>query len=294
MQNKETTRKSRPDWLRVRVQNTEQTQFIEKLLKRLNLNTVCTEANCPNRYECYASGTATFMILGAECTRNCRYCNVHKGTPTPVDPDEPRHVAEAVLEMKLKHIVITSVTRDDLADGGANHFAQVISQIRELTPNVTIEVLIPDFQGNRAALQSVVDAKPEIINHNIETVPRVYSIVRPMADYNQSLELLQRVKEMDSSILTKSGIMVGLGETPSEMEETFRDLRATGCELLTIGQYLAPSKEHYPIQEYITPEQFEAYKLAAEEMGFTAVASAPLVRSSYHAHELFDGAKDSE
>lgn len=288
MQDKTTQRQPRPDWLRVRVKASEDTQFIEKLLDRLKLHTVCREANCPNRYECYASGTATFMILGAECTRNCRFCNVHKSTPTAVDADEPRHVAEAVKEMKLKHVVITSVTRDDLPDGGAGHFAETIRKIRTLTPKVTIEVLIPDLQGDRDALQKVVDAKPEIINHNIETVPRLYPEVRAMADYKQSLELLQRVKEMDPEILTKSGVMVGLGETPEETEQTFRDLRDHGCELLTVGQYLAPSKNHYPVQEYVTPEQFEKYKASAEAMGFTAVASAPLVRSSYHAHALFD------
>ncbi len=281
----------RPDWLRVRVKASEDTQFVEKLLDRLNLHTVCREANCPNRFECYASGTATFMILGANCTRNCRFCNVAKCKPTPVDSDEPRHVAEAVAEMKLKHVVITSVTRDDLPDGGAGHFAETIRKIREIMPRVTIEVLIPDFKGDRDALQTVVDAKPEIINHNIETVPRLYPEVRAMANYEQSLELLRRVKEMNPEILTKSGIMVGLGETAEEVEQTFRDLHEHDCELLTVGQYLAPSKNHYPVKEYVTPEQFADYKNIAEKMGFTAVASAPLVRSSYHAGDLFNATK---
>lgn len=292
MQNNNTERKPRPDWLRVRVKASNETEFIEKLLDRLELHTVCREANCPNRYECYAAGTATFMILGTDCTRNCRFCNVHKCAPGPVDPAEPQHVAAAVKEMKLKHVVITSVTRDDLPDGGANHFAETILKIRELTPRVTIEVLIPDFQGDRDALQKVVDARPEIINHNIETVPRLYPEVRAMANYDQSLELLQRVKEMDPKIITKSGVMVGLGESTAETEQTLRDLRAHDCELLTIGQYLAPSRAHYPVKEYVTPAQFEAYKKTAESLGFTAVASAPLVRSSYHAHELFGESKE--
>jgi lipoic acid synthetase len=291
MQNKKTPHQTRPDWLRVRVRASEDIQFVEKLLDRLKLHTVCREANCPNRFECYAEGTATFLILGANCTRNCRFCNVHQSTPIAVDPNEPKHVAEAVQEMKLKHVVITSVTRDDLDDGGAGHFAATIREIRALTPRVTIEVLIPDFQGDRDALQAVVDAKPEIINHNIETVPRLYPEVRAMADYRQSLELLRRVKEMDAEILTKSGIMLGLGETPDEVAHTLRDLREYGCELLTVGQYLAPSKAHYPVKEYVTPEQFAKYKADAEALHFTAVASSPLVRSSYHAHELFDVAK---
>ncbi|MDA3799824.1 MAG: lipoyl synthase [Kiritimatiellae bacterium] len=283
---KENSRKL-PPWLKIRVKaDNENFDYVEEMLSRLNLNTVCQEANCPNRLECFAKKTSTFMILGAVCTRNCKFCNVFKGETENVDFNEPTNVALATKELGLKHVVITSVTRDDLKDGGAGQFVKTINLIKEHTPETTIEVLIPDFQGDAVALQQVIDAKPQIINHNIETVPRLYPEVRALADYKRSLQLLKNVKEADNEILTKSGIMVGLGETKDEVVQTLHDLFEYGCELLTIGQYLAPSKDHYPVYEYIHPDVFEEYKVIAKEIGFKFVASAPLVRSSYNAEEM--------
>jgi len=258
---------------------------IEETLRGLNLHTVCEQAGCPNLGECYCSKTATFMILGNQCTRNCTFCQVSKGEPQPVDALEPDHVAQAVRQLELKHVVVTSVTRDDLPDGGANHFARVIYAVREACPGTTVEVLIPDFQGDVDALQTVIDAKPTVINHNIETVQRLYPEVRPMADYRRSLALLERIKAISPGIRTKSGIMVGLGETVSEVMECLRDLRAAQCEFLTIGQYLAPSARHHPVVEYIHPDVFMKLKQEAEALGFVHVASGPFVRSSYHAGE---------
>lgn len=258
------------------------------MLKRLGLNTVCEEANCPNRMECFSRKTATFMILGKNCTRNCTFCNVEKNSPLPLDPGEPAHVAEAVRELGLKHAVITSVTRDDLDDGGAGHFAEVIRQVRESSSQVTIEVLIPDFKGDKRALEKVTAARPHIINHNVETVPSLYAEVRPMAVYKRSLGLLAKVKKLDSEIYTKSGIMLGLGEKEEEVLQVFRDLRDVGCDFLTAGQYLAPSKRHHPVVEYIHPDKFEHYKKQAMEMGFRHVAAAPFVRSSYRAEQAVE------
>jgi len=276
-----------PSWLKIRLKaDNKDFDYVEEMLSRLQLNTVCQEANCPNRLECFAKKTSTFMILGAVCTRNCKFCNVFKGDTENVDADEPMHVAQATKELGLKHVVITSVTRDDLEDGGAGHFVKTIELINQETPDTTIEVLIPDFQGDLDALKMVVDAKPEIINHNIETVPRLYPDVRAVADYRRSLELLRNVKKLDLDILTKSGLMVGLGETKDEVIQTMKDLYEYNCELLTIGQYLAPSKNHYPVHEYIHPDVFEEYKNIALEIGFKCVASAPLVRSSYNAAEM--------
>jgi len=275
----------KPEWLRVRVKNGAERKEVEGILKRLSLHTVCEEALCPNLLECFGRKTATFMILGKYCTRNCTFCNVTKNTPETVDKDEPLHVAEAVRDLKLKHVVITSVTRDDLPDGGASHYAAVIGKVRELTPKVVIEVLIPDFTGSYESLKTVIDAHPDILNHNIETVPRLYSEVRPMAIYERSLELLENVKKMSTDIYTKSGIMLGLGETQEEVLEVFKDLRNVGCDLLTVGQYLAPSKQHHPVIEYIHPDIFEMYKTKALELGFRYVASGPLVRSSYMADQ---------
>jgi lipoic acid synthetase len=238
--------------------------------------------------ECYSSRTATFMILGSVCTRNCRFCNVNAGEPEPVDPEEPAHIAGAVRDMGLKHVVITSVTRDDLGDGGAGHFAAVVEAVRERNPGVTIEVLIPDFQGEPESLKTVVDSLPEIINHNIETVPRLYPDLRPRADYFRSLDLLKRVRKMDSTLKTKSGIMVGAGESYEEVVSVLHDLRGVYCDYLTIGQYLSPSKEHHPVMEWITPETFDGYRKKALSMGFKGVASSPLVRSSYHAADMLE------
>lgn len=275
----------KPEWLKIKVRSGPEQAEVEKILQKLSLHTVCEEAACPNRMECFCKGTATFMILGRVCTRNCTFCNVEKNSPQAVDPDEPVHVAQAVRELGLKHVVITSVTRDDLPDGGAGHFAAVVEEIRKRDERVIIEVLIPDFGGDRKALARVVQARPHIINHNVETVPRLYPSVRPMAIYSRSLDLLAAVKEMDDSIYTKSGLMLGLGETMEEVLAVFGDLRNRDCDILTVGQYLAPSKKHHPVVEYIHPEIFEQYRQLGLEAGFRYVASAPLVRSSYQAEK---------
>lgn len=277
--------KPKPDWLRIRVRGDHKFAETENILRKLSLNTVCEEANCPNRLECFNKKTATFMILGRTCTRNCTFCNVEKNPPEPVNPEEPENVAKAAAEMKLKHVVITSVTRDDLPDGGAGHFARVIEELRKLDDKVIIEVLIPDFKGDKEALLKVVKARPDIINHNIETVPMLYDEVRPMAVYERSLELLLNVKKYDKDILTKSGIMLGLGEKKEQVIDVLKDLRKVECDLLTIGQYLAPSRKHHPVVEYIHPDIFEEYRKLGYDLGFKYVASAPLVRSSYHAAE---------
>lgn len=279
----------KPEWLKIKLHGEKNRTDVEEILGRLTLNTVCKEANCPNRIECYGRKTATFMILGKYCTRNCTFCNVQKNTPEPVDQEEPFNVARAVDELKLEHVVITSVTRDDLADNGSAQFAKVTQEIRKLSPNVTIELLIPDFQGSFEALTTVVNAKPDIINHNIETVPRLYPEVRPMAIYTRSLELLKNAKIIDKNILTKSGIMVGLGESKKELIAVFNDLREVDCDFITIGQYIAPSKQHHPVVEYIHPDTFEEYRILATKAGFRHVASAPLVRSSYHAEKMING-----
>ncbi len=278
--------KRKPRWLRVNMEDLQKEEAVKRMLKDLSLNTVCQEANCPNRIECFSNKTATFMILGTQCSRNCRFCNVSNEALEPVDPAEPENVAKATQELGLKHVVVTSVTRDDLTDGGAGHFAEVIKAIRAVDKEIAIEVLIPDFQGDYQALKKVADAKPDIINHNIETIPRMYDKVRPQADYKQSLEVLENVKKLDPKIFTKSGIMVGLGETPEEVHQVMKDLREYQCDFLTVGQYLAPSKDHYPMEDYITPEEFNAYKKKGESLGFSFVASDPLVRSSYKAADM--------
>lgn len=276
----------KPEWLRMKIQGSHVSSEVYNILDDLSLNTVCKEANCPNRMECYNRSTATFMILGSVCTRNCTFCNVTKGEPEKLDIDEPRKVAIAVDRLKLRHAVITSVTRDDLPDGGAEQFAQVVKEIRNLGKGISVEVLIPDFKGDAEALAKVIAAKPEIINHNVETVPGLYKRVRPKAIYERSLELLKRVKEADPEILTKSGIMLGLGETEEAVVEVMKDLRGVGCDILTIGQYLAPSSKHHPVVEYVHPDIFARYKKIGDELGFKNVVSAPLVRSSYHADEV--------
>jgi len=272
----------KPQWLKKQFDPVAEGKMTA-LLRSLSLHTVCEDANCPNRSECFKSKTATFLILGDVCTRGCRYCAVSKGAPFPLDPDEPQHVAEAAETLGLKHIVVTSVTRDDLPDGGADHFARTIAALRERLPQSTIEVLIPDFQGDRDALQCVIDAKPDIINHNVETVPALYPVVRPQANYRRSLELLQRVKQ--AGLYSKTGFMVGLGESQTDVLSLMDDLAAIGCDMLTIGQYLQPSKNHLPVAAFITPEQFDEYKKLALAKGIRYVASGPFVRSSYHAAE---------
>ncbi len=275
----------KPEWLRVKAGVAKENAFVQSILNKFGLNTVCSEAACPNRAECYGRKTVTFMILGTTCTRGCTFCNVSKGIPEPVDENEPEHVAQAVKALDIRHAVITSVTRDDLPDGGAEHFAQVIEAIREETPDVTIEVLIPDFKGDLEALSKVAKAHPDIINHNVETVPSLYPEVRPQADYLRSLAVLKAVKDFDETIYTKSGIMVGLGEQPDEVSAVFTDLRNVRCDFLTIGQYLSPSKQHHPVVEYIHPDVFSSYQKEAYEKGFLYVASGPLVRSSYMAEQ---------
>ena len=264
---------------------------VKKILRQLNLHTVCEEASCPNIGDCFSRKTATFMILGDTCTRNCPYCDVAHGRPKPIDKNEPYHLANAVKKLGLRHVVITSVNRDDLPDGGASHFADVIKAIRDLRPECSIEVLIPDFQGSYESLKIVADAKPDVINHNIETVPSLYSKVRHRGDYKLSLELIRRIKEIDSSIYSKTGIMVGLGETKEEIYKVMDDLVNVGCEIFTVGQYLQPSKNHFPVQKYYTPEEFKEIEKVGYEKGFKEVYSGVLVRSSFHADEVFDKVK---
>ena len=260
------------------------------LLNDLKLNTVCQQASCPNIGECFSRGEATFMILGEVCTRNCRFCGIKKGEPGEVDSGEPERVAQAVKRLNLRHVVITSVTRDDLPLGGAEIFVRTISSIRKKSASATIEVLIPDFQLNYEAIKVVVDAKPEIINHNVETVPSLYDSIRPMAIYRRSLEVIGIVRKMDSRIFTKSGLMLGLGEKEDEVLEVFYDLRQASCDFLSIGQYLSPSLSHFPVKEYISPEKFIYYKKRAIQLGFLHVKSAPYVRSSYKAGEYLEEA----
>lgn len=275
-----------PPWLHKRIPASGSLEATRKLLQELKLNTVCESALCPNLGECFARRTATFMILGRVCTRNCRFCAVEGGQPELVDPEEPRRVAEAAARLGLKHVVVTSVTRDDLPDGGAGQFAATIQALREKLPYAIIEVLTPDFQGERKAIASVVEAQPHIFNHNVETVPRLYPLVRPEADYRRSLEVLRTVKELAPGIYTKSGLMVGLGETREEVEQVMADLREVNCDILTIGQYLRPSPQHLEVKEFIPPEVFDYYAEAGRKMGFLYVASAPFVRSSYNAAEF--------
>lgn len=278
-------RGQRPDWLKVRFPGGENYHELKRLMRSLNLHTICEEALCPNIGECWGNRTATFLILGDICTRNCGFCNVRTGRPIGLDREEPERLARAVQYLGLRHIVITSVTRDDLPDGGAEIYAETIRRLRAYNPNCGIEVLIPDFQGNWDALRVVMEARPDILNHNLETVPRLYRRVRPKAIYTQSLELLRRAREMAPDVVTKSGLMVGLGETRQELSQVFRDLRANGVDILTVGQYLRPTMRHLPVERYVPPEEFADYKREALALGFRHVESGPLVRSSYHAHE---------
>ncbi len=273
----------RPEWIRAKLPYGESYAKLLGLMRGKQLHTVCEEARCPNLGECWGRGTATFMILGDICTRSCGFCAVKTGRPTELDTDEPRRVAEAVMSMNLRHVVITSVNRDELRDGGASIFAETIRQIRIKSPKCRIEILIPDFRGDNVALDVVVDAAPDILNHNVETVPRLYTVVRPQAKYDRSLNVLAYFKER--GLVTKSGVMVGIGEKPEEILEVMKDLRKSNVDILTVGQYLQPTKEHLPIDRYVTPDEFEMYKRIGLEMGFKFVESGPLVRSSYHADE---------
>ncbi len=275
----------KPDWLKARAPVGDNYHDLKKLARSLNLHTVCESAHCPNIGECWNHRTATFMMLGNLCTRRCGFCAVPKGRPDAIDFDEPRRVAEAVATLGLKFAVITSVNRDDNVLGGARAFAMVIEEIREQAPGCQVEVLIPDFQGNEEAIRIVVEARPEILNHNTESVPRLYRAVRSGARYERTLRLLEYAKKLDSSMTTKSGVMVGLGEEMDELLQVYRDLAAVGTDVLTIGQYLRPSKDHLPMTRYYTPDEFAFMKQEALKMGFRHVESGPLVRSSYHAHE---------
>lgn len=279
----------KPEWLKIRPPSGENYKMIKGMLADLNLNTVCEEAHCPNINECWAGGTATFMLLGDTCTRGCRFCAVKTGNPRGVvDELEPEKIAGSIKKLALDYVVLTSVDRDDLPDGGSEHFAKTITGIKELDKRVIIEVLISDFRGDKEALDKIINAKPEVIAHNIETIERLTPKVRDKrATYKQSLELLQRVKQADKSIFTKSSIMIGLGETEEEILEAMRDLRKNEVDILTLGQYLRPTKKHLPVIEYITPEKFEFYAQEGEKMGFAYVASGPLVRSSYKAGDYF-------
>lgn len=275
-----------PDWLKKTKRDSGEVLHLKRLLRDHHLHTVCQSAGCPNISECFQQPTATFMILGDRCTRNCRFCGVSSGRPDPVDENEPVRVAETAALMGLKHVVITSVTRDDLKDGGAYQFARTVEAVHRLLPDASVEVLVPDFQGVQESLKTVLESRVDVLNHNVETIPRLYRKVRPEAEFTRSLQLIRLAGEMDKNVLTKSGLMVGLGETFDEVIDVFGNLIEAGCDALTIGQYLSPSLESTPVIEYVRPESFEAYRRKAEELGFRWVASGPFVRSSYHAHEL--------
>jgi lipoic acid synthetase len=276
-----------PDWLRITLPTSDSFSRTRGLLDELKLHTVCESAKCPNHWECWSKGTATFMIAGDRCTRACGFCAVSTAKPLALEADEPARVAEATRRMNLKHVVITAVARDDLQDGGAEHFRQTIEKVRELNPGIVIEVLVPDFLDNDVAIENVLAANPHIYNHNLETVRRLTPGVRHRATYDRSLSVLKKVKEKrGDTIYTKSGVMLGLGEMEEELFQALRDLRASNCDILTLGQYLQPSLKHLPVIEFVTPEKFAEYKVRAEEMGFVHVASGPMVRSSYHADEF--------
>lgn len=277
----------KPEWLRVKAPQWERVGNVKEILRDLALNTVCEEASCPNIGECFNNGTATFLIMGPACTRACPYCDIDfEKKPKPLDPTEPHRLAAAVRRLKLNHVVITSVNRDDLSDGGATQFVQCIEAVRLSSPGTTIEVLIPDLCGNWAALEAIIAAAPEVLNHNTETVPSLYRRVRPQANYHRTLELLQRSRAIADWLYTKSGIMVGLGETDAEIRQVIRDLRAVDCDILTIGQYLQPSQKHLQVQNFIPPEHFDAWRQYGESLGFLQIVASPLTRSSYHAEQV--------
>ncbi|NET27454.1 lipoyl synthase [Okeania sp. SIO1I7] len=277
----------KPNWLRVKAPQWQRVGNVKEILRDLNLNTVCEEASCPNIGECFNAGTATFLIMGPACTRACPYCDIDfEKKPQPLDPNEPERLAEAVKRLKLNHVVITSVNRDDLKDGGATQFAKCISQVRETSPQTSIEVLIPDLCGNWQALEIILQAKPEVLNHNTETVKRLYRRVRPQGDYLRTLELFRRSRELASEVYTKSGIMVGLGETEAEVQTVMEDLRSVDCDILTIGQYLQPSPKHLPVSNFVKPEQFDRWREVGYSLGFLQIVASPLTRSSYHAEQV--------
>jgi lipoic acid synthetase len=282
--------KAKPSWLRRRLPTGPEYEQVRRLIKSSRLHTVCQEAACPNQFECFSNRTATFLIMGSRCTRNCRFCNIEDGGELPeLDSGEPARVADAVLQMNLHYVVVTSVTRDDLADGGAGHFAATIAEIRRRRTDARVEILIPDFKGDAAALRTVLQARPDVLNHNIETVRRLYPQVRPQADYDRSLQLLKTASGYTPSIPVKSGLMLGLGESDQEIDQTLKDLFRSGCRLITIGQYLQPSRQHLPVQRFVTPDEFAQLGQKAREIGFDQVSSSPFVRSSYHACEMYPG-----
>lgn len=277
----------KPQWLRVKAPQWERVGNVKEILRDLSLNTVCEEASCPNIGECFSAGTATFLIMGPACTRACPYCDIDfEKKPQALDPTEPQRLAQAVQRLKLNHVVITSVNRDDLPDGGASQFVGCIQAVRSTMPDTTIEVLIPDLCGNWQALEIILAAKPDVLNHNTETVKRLYRKVRPQGKYDRTLELLQRSREIAPGVYTKSGIMVGLGETDAEIREAMQDLRAVGCDILTVGQYLQPTQKHLNVESFVLPEQFDAWREFGESLGFLQVVASPLTRSSYHAEQV--------
>ena len=279
----------KPSWLKKRIPPIQEIEKVKAILGRGDLHTVCEEARCPNVGDCFSKGTATFLILGRICTRSCGFCAVQRGDPVPLNESEPETVARAVSELKLRYVVLTSVTRDDLQDGGASHYANVIQTIRVENPGVKIEILIPDLKGDRSALALVLKERPDVLNHNVETVSRLYPQVRPQADYRRSLALLKWTKAVEPSMVTKSGFMLGLGETHEEVLNLLADLREAECDFLTIGQYLQPRSDRLPVVRYVPPEEFEDYRRIAQNMGFRDVASGPFVRSSFHASQMFEG-----
>jgi len=277
-----------PTWFKKRIPSPAVMEEMNNLIGNLQLHTICQNAICPNIGDCYSRHTATFLIMGNVCTRNCTFCAVNKGKPEPLDDNEPLHLVEAVNKLQLGHVVITSVTRDDLPDGGASHFARVIELLKKQSQQTTIEVLVSDFAGSKSALETVMNSRPDVLNHNVETVPRLYPDVRPLANFERSLELLRLAKTISGSVITKSGLMVGLGETAEEVGQVMLSLRNIGCDILTIGQYLQPSSKHYPVKSFISPGQFEDFARIGKKMGFRGVASAPLVRSSFEAASLYE------
>ena len=278
---------NKPQWLRKTLHSGRDFRNIHEMMEKHNLHTVCREAACPNRWECFAKKTATFLISGPSCSRHCRFCNIAGNPPAPLDPGEPERVAQLASDMGLTYVVVTSVTRDDLPDGGAEMFSRTIKALRKKISGVRVEVLIPDFKGDRNALETIVAAFPDVINHNVETVPRLYPAVRPGADYERSIGIIRRVGVMNPRIVTKSGMMLGMSEQDNEVEDVLTDLVDAGCRLFTLGQYLAPSKHHWPVSRYVSPEEFDAWQNLALEAGFYGAAAGPFVRSSYNAGEMF-------
>lgn len=279
-------RKKKPDWLKINLASKDQMFKVNKIIKEMSLNTVCSAANCPNKMECFNSGTATFMIMGNLCTRNCMFCNVETKKPEALDPEEPKHLALAVKEMGLKHVVVTSVDRDDLADYGANHFKEVVREIRKSSPETSIELLIPDMKGKEDLIDIIINEEPEVLNHNIETVPRLYKDLMPQCNYELSLGLLDYVKKQKPHMKTKTGLIVGLGESKEEVIETLKDLRKVDCDIVTIGQYLQPTLSHWKIDRYVEPAEFKEYEKIGYDLGFKKVIAGPLVRSSYKAENF--------